>query len=83
MAKGEVTVHLKFDPAIQRIEVLRLEPGDILAVTVQDHLSAAEFERLRQSFNTGHLAERGVKVMILERATLSVVRPAPEVADGG
>jgi protein involved in polysaccharide export with SLBB domain len=83
MARNEVEVNLTFDPPVQRIEVLRLEPGDVLAVTVQDHLSAAEFERLRQSFNTGYLAERGVKVMILERATLSVIRPVPEVPDGG
>jgi hypothetical protein len=78
MAKGEVTVKLVFDPPVQRIEVLRLEPGDILAITVKDdYLTDKQMEGMVAQAKSG--LPDGVRVMVLERAELSVIRPAPGV----
>ena len=81
MAENMITVNLVFDPPVQRIDVLRLEPGDIVAITVKnDDLSDVQMARLVAQAKAG--LPDSIRVLIIGRAELSVIRPAEQVADG-
>lgn len=69
----DVDVTAAADLPVKRIEVLRLEPGDILVFTLQEHVSEDRFRVIRERV-TEQLPE-GVRALFADRIELSVVRP--------
>lgn len=58
--------------AVQRIEILGLQPGDVLAVKVGRTTTAADAHQLKAAFE---IAFAPNKVVLYADAELSVVRP--------
>jgi hypothetical protein len=59
-------------PAITRVELVRVQPGDVLVCTVPRYLDDAEFAALRDNMREGF---PGIHIAVIEGdATLAVVR---------
>jgi hypothetical protein len=58
-----------------KVEILRLEPGDVLAVKAPDRLTASEAAKIKEQF-TEQFPDH--KVLLYSGMDLAVVRPCPE-----
>jgi hypothetical protein len=65
-------------PAVQKIELLRLEPGDIVVATVEANCTNQQADRIREVLEAKFTDHH---VLIVSSLTLSVAREVPPVRE--